>query len=52
MVTFADNHDVPRLMYKLHGNVNRFKLALANLLTTRGIPQLLYGTELGITGGT
>ncbi len=27
------------------------KLCLAMLLTARGIPQLLYGTEIGMTGG-
>lgn len=51
LVTFLDNHDIPRIMFRLNGDVKRFKLALTLLLTTRGIPQLLYGTEIGMVGG-
>lgn len=51
LVTFLDNHDIRRIMYHLNGNVQRLKLALTILLTTRGIPQLLYGTEIGMIGG-
>ena len=39
-------------MFNLNGDVKRFKLELMTLLTTRGIPQLLYGTEIGMKGGT
>ena len=31
--------------------MRKAKLALAVMLTVRGIPQLYYGDELGITGG-
>jgi glycosidase len=51
LVTFLDNHDISRIMFRVRGDVNRFKLALTLLLTTRGIPQLLYGTEIGMVGG-
>jgi neopullulanase len=51
LVTFLDNHDIRRVMYMVNGDVKRFKLALFTLLTTRGIPQLLYGTEIGMRGG-
>ena len=51
LVTFLDNHDIRRIMYTTNGDVKRFKLALLTLLTTRGIPQLLYGTEIGMKGG-
>jgi glycosidase len=33
------------------GNIQRFKMALQILLTTRGIPQIYYGTEIGLKGG-
>lgn len=51
LVTFLDNHDIRRIMFNVNGDVKKVKLALTLLLTTRGIPQLLYGTELGMKGG-
>lgn len=51
LVTFLDNHDIRRIMYHVNGDVARFKLALITLLMTRGIPQILYGTEIGMKGG-
>jgi neopullulanase len=51
LVTFLDNHDITRIMYRVKGDVKRLKLALTLLLTTRGIPQILYGTEIGRMGG-
>jgi neopullulanase len=51
LMIFADNHDVERLMYNLDGDVNRFKMIITFVLTTRGIPQIYYGTEIGMRGG-
>ena len=51
MLTFLDNHDINRAMFNAHGNLKRFKIALGILLTTRGIPQIFYGTEIGMSGG-
>ncbi len=51
LVTFIDNHDVARGMLQANGNVNKFKMALLMLLTSRGIPALFYGTEIGMKGG-
>ncbi|PJA96283.1 MAG: hypothetical protein CO129_07330 [Ignavibacteriales bacterium CG_4_9_14_3_um_filter_34_10] len=48
LVTFADNHDVGRAMFYADSNVAKFKLAFHILLTTRGIPQIFYGTEIGM----
>lgn len=54
--TFIDNHDVPRFLTELPGGLDaderqrRMTLALATLLTSPGIPQLTYGTELGMSG--
>jgi glycosidase len=51
LMTFLDNHDVRRIMSVTQGDTARTKLALALLLTLRGIPQLYYGTEIGMVGG-
>jgi glycosidase len=50
LLTFIDNHDIARGLYLANGNVEKFKVALTILLTTRGIPKILYGTEIGIVG--
>ncbi len=51
LVTFLDNHDNPRAMLEAKGNAKKFKMALLMLLTSRGIPQIYYGTEIGMEGG-
>jgi glycosidase len=51
LMIFADNHDVERLMYNVDGDINRFRMIMTFLLTTRGIPQIYYGTEIGMLGG-
>lgn len=48
--TFADNHDLDRIFSTLGGDLNKFKLAMTFLFTTRGIPQLYYGTEILMKG--
>lgn len=50
LVTFADNHDVARLAFYAKGNLNKIKLIYDILFTTRGIPQLFYGSEIGLVG--
>lgn len=50
LVTFIDNHDINRAMYGAEGNVDKFLTAFDLLFTTRGIPQVFYGTEIGIRG--
>ncbi len=51
LVIFLDNHDVMRTIDLVDGDIQRFKMALQILLTTRGIPQIYYGTEIGLKGG-
>ncbi|MEW6510827.1 MAG: alpha-amylase family glycosyl hydrolase [Bacteroidota bacterium] len=51
LMTFVDNHDTRRIMYLTEGDSARALLALTLLLTTRGIPQIYYGTEIGLMGG-
>jgi neopullulanase len=50
ILTFADNHDVTRVMFTGKEDVAKVKLVLTHLLTSRGIPQLLYATEIGMVG--
>jgi glycosidase len=50
IVIFADNHDGDRLFTKLQEKLDRFKLAMTFLLTTRGVPQIYYGSEILMTG--
>ncbi len=49
-VTFVDNHDMSRYYHNMGRNMNKFKMGLIFLLTTRGIPELYYGTELLMDG--
>lgn len=47
---FLDNHDVSRFYLLCGRSLAKFKMGVAFLLTTRGIPQLYYGTELLMDG--
>ncbi|UVW29598.1 glycoside hydrolase family 13 protein [Massilia sp. H6] len=49
LVVFEGNHDIPRLYSILGEDLDLYKMAIAYLLTTRGVPQLYYGTELLMT---
>ena len=57
LITFIGNHDTPRFFEKAGGNehpepaLTRMKMALAFVMTARGIPQLYYGDELAMPGG-
>ena len=46
LLVFADNHDMHRIYRQLDGDEDLFRLAMVLVLTTRGIPQILYGTEV------
>jgi glycosidase len=45
-VIFLDYHDTNRFFFDVQKDLNKFKMGMAFLFTTRGIPQLYYGTEL------
>jgi glycosidase len=47
-VTFLDNHDLSRIYSVLGEDIRKLKMALSFLMTTRGIPSLYYGTEIGL----
>jgi len=46
LVTFLDNHDIDRFFSQVNRDRADFKMAYAFLMTTRGIPQVYYATEL------
>ena len=46
LVVFPDNHDVPRIYTALRDRADLVRMAVAFYLTTRGIPQIFYGTEI------
>jgi len=45
-VVFLDNHDISRFYSVVGEDDRKFRSGIAWLLTTRGIPQLYYGTEI------
>ncbi|MEZ7508020.1 glycoside hydrolase family 13 protein [Cloacibacterium sp. Arc13] len=50
MMVFFENHDTPRINEIFNGNPAYYKLALTIVSTIRGIPQLYYGSEIGMRG--
>ena len=61
LVTLLDNHDLNKrfmtaCLDHCKGDralaLRRFKMALTFLITTRGIPQIYYGTEIGMEGSS
>jgi glycosidase len=49
--TFIGNHDVARFMNEEGATADKLKLAFTWLLTSRGIPTIYYGDEIGMRGG-
>lgn len=49
LVIMADNHDTSRMLTQLNDDEARLKMALGILMSTRGIPQIFYGTEIGMS---
>ncbi len=49
-VIFLDNHDMTRYFTQTGKSLNVYKLGLSFILTTRGIPQVYYGTEIVMEG--
>jgi glycosidase len=45
-ITFLDNHDEGRFFGKIKEDMSLYKMGVAMLYTMRGIPCLLYGTEI------
>lgn len=49
-VVFLDNHDMSRFFSVVKESVAKQKMGIGWLLTTRGIPQMYYGTEILMKG--
>lgn len=52
IMNFLDNHDIDRFSTSVKGDVRKYKMALAMLVTARGYPQIYYGTEIMLNGKT
>lgn len=52
LVTFLGLHDVGRFMNEKGATAAGLKLAFTYLMTSRGIPMIYYGDEIGMRGGT
>lgn len=52
IMVFAGNHDTNRIAGSgvFKDDINKYKLAMTLILTTRGIPQIYYGDEIGMQG--
>jgi neopullulanase len=49
LVVFPDNHDMARFYMQVGADLELYKIGLAYILTTRGIPQIFYGSEMLLT---
>lgn len=49
LTTFVDNHDMNRIMTQLDDDPELAKMAITLLASLRGIPQVFYGTEIGMS---
>lgn len=50
LLTFLDNHDLPRILSACGEEVGRVQQAMGFWLTARGTPSITYGTEAGLSG--
>lgn len=51
LVTFLDNHDRDRFLNLADDNYRKLRLGMTFLFTTRGVPDVYYGTEQACYGG-
>lgn len=50
VMVFFENHDTERWNEIFNANPESYKMALALISTVRGIPQIYYGSEIGMRG--
>ncbi|WP_163400774.1 glycoside hydrolase family 13 protein [Flavobacterium fluviatile] len=50
ILVFAENHDTDRMNHTFKYDLAKYKLAMTLLATVRGIPQIYYGSEIGMGG--
>lgn len=49
-VIFLDNHDMTRFLSTVNEDVDKLKMGIGWLLTSRGVPEMYYGTEILLKG--
>lgn len=49
LLTFIENHDTQRFNH-LYPDFRKYQMAMTLIATTRGIPQVYYGSEIGMAG--
>jgi len=50
MFVFAENHDTQRINEIYKSDFNKYQLVMSLIATVRGIPQIYYGSEIGMLG--
>mgnify|MGYP000197093550 CR=1 FL=1 len=50
IMVFAENHDTARFNEIYKNDFEKYKMAMTLIATIRGIPQIYYGTEIGMAG--
>ena len=50
LLVFAENHDTNRLNEVYKNDFKKYQMAMTLIATVRGIPQLYYGSEIGMAG--
>lgn len=50
LLIFAENHDTGRFNEIYKGDFKKYQMAMALIATVRGIPQIYYGSEIGMAG--
>jgi glycosidase len=50
ILVFAENHDTNRFNQIYQGDIKKYQMAMSLVATVRGIPQLYYGSEIGMKG--
>ncbi len=50
ILVFPGNHDTNRINEIYQGDIDKYKMVMTLILTTRGIPQIYYGDEIGMMG--
>ena len=50
LLLFVENHDTGRFNETYKNDFKKYQLAMTLLATVRGIPQLYYGSEIGMAG--
>lgn len=50
ILVFAENHDTNRFNQAYKNDFKKYQMAMGLLATVRGIPQIYYGSEIGMAG--